>query len=228
MGRSFSHSVHLGAKLCHVGSKLGRSWSQVGIWAEVGVLLAKVGPLWSPSCGNAGSKTTISTMKMAPPQLKLYLFISSAAKLPRLGTFSPGRFCGLLQPTHPNFEDLIRSARCVSASWNARTSLKPMRTISPASRQLDSCGMWRDVFFIWPLYNFDWAEGSNRSWGLLEGMRHEDEVPGLGGPLSTSEEVNPTRNLCSCVFFWAWYHMKHETKWLMIGMVYSRLFITSC
>ena len=70
-----------------------------------------------------------------------------------------------------------------------------MRTISPASRRLDSCGMWRDVFFIWPLYNFDWAEESSRFWGLLEGMRHEDEVPGLGGPLSTGEEVNPTRNL---------------------------------
>ena len=201
MGRSFSQWVQLGAKLCHVGSKLGRSWSQVGIWAEVGALLAKVGPLWSPSCGNAGSKPTISMMKMAPPQLKLYLFISSAANYHASAPSVRADFVVYLSQPTPNFEDLIRSARCVSASWNARTSLKPMRTISPASRRLDSCGMWRDVFFIWPLYNFDWAEESNRFWGLLEGMRHEDEVPGLGGPLSTGEEVNPTRNLCSCVFF---------------------------
>ena len=116
LGRSFSQWVQLGAKLCHVGSKLGRSWSQVGIWAEVGALLAKVGPLWSPSCGNAGSKPTISTMKMAPPQLKLYLFISSAAKLPRLGTFSPGGFCGLPQPTHPKLprsDKICQVCQCI-------------------------------------------------------------------------------------------------------------------
>ena len=94
------------------GSNLGPSCAMLDpSWAEVGAKWEfgpKLGPCWpklalcgSPSCGNAGSKPTISTMKMAPPQRRLCLFISSAAKLPRLGTFSPGGFCGLPQPTHP-------------------------------------------------------------------------------------------------------------------------------
>ena len=65
--------VQVGAKLRHLGAKLGRSWSQVGPFrAQVGALLAQVGPKLSPCCGHVGSKRWLWSRGVDPemPQLK--------------------------------------------------------------------------------------------------------------------------------------------------------------
>ena len=65
--------VQVGAKLRHLGAKLGRSWSQVGPFrAQVGALLAQVGPKLSPCCGHVGSKRWLWSRGADPemPQLK--------------------------------------------------------------------------------------------------------------------------------------------------------------
>ena len=104
--------VQVGAKLRHLGAKLGRSWSQlVQIGLKLGPCWPQVGPMLRPcwietvhldDVGLIFYKCTsvpcifwrLARANMPPPPLKhtslTDLSASLAAKLPRLGTFGVG------------------------------------------------------------------------------------------------------------------------------------------